>query len=597
MDLRLGKIGGMLASFLQDDLSEAHLGLYAGARAHLERFRTLLNGFYAAKLGYYPPPSADSRTTIFELDVIRTMKDDFEALFEYLVDENFEASRSLPASAQGGICTLQSVQSFDARHKFKTLDHPMPLLPEIKISSSRRMSWFIPQNMKPGSKERASSHVALLKSTNQNRMSLLDNDLVRAYRKFEDDSIYSPLKADKLENLSIVDARKVRWILIYTIYQTLKQATEPPSEVRDTEDAPYNLCISTANIPPWTDELPVHSFVRSQTAQITRNSSFSTEGGWSSSTEHHSPSMSSEIKPDIDYFALAHRDDHPEATSLASMTSPKIPGRRASLTAASVKRSLSIFSRQQQEKPAPLAQRRSSQYHEIVVHGYGNGTNDVAFTPSTQQSPEIAGIADHNATTTERSHSISSASSKSSGSEEGSAATSDTSIAADSPTTSYSGSTWNSPNSSLCVRGRMTDFGFDRSAPRPVSACEASAAGAWPGTQYDHLLEAPVTPMRSTARSASLVVENRKAMEPEPLNIRKSSTSKPAAITTTLPDLKPQVSECEMQMPSPQQPNAWDDIKALMEVRASRFLGDQDHIQTEWEMYNDLGGLTELKAC
>ncbi|KAI0480086.1 hypothetical protein GGR56DRAFT_671239 [Xylariaceae sp. FL0804] len=401
MDRRLGQCGSMLSTFLQDELSEAHLGLYHGARAHLERFRTLLHGLYAARFGYYPPPSIDSRTTIFEIDVFRVMRDDFEALYQYLVDESFDATKSSPFLAQGGICTLQSVQAFDERHKFPSLFHPLPLLPNLpqESTSARRLSW-LGKPSKPAHSRRSDIHVALVRATNRNKPELLQNDLVQAYRRFEEDSVCSPMRADKLENLGPMDARKVRWILVYAMYQTLRQATEPPAEVKDAVGVPYHLCVPTTNLPPWQGHRPIHTLVRTQTAQVTRSPSTSTAS--SSSSRGAADSLSSpsstpsffEIKPDIDYLALTQQASA-AGRSAGLSRNQSFTGslvRTLSRSSNSARRPFGLFasrggSTERLGAPSQLSlvtpnnSKATAPYHEIVVDGYGNGTRGVDPVP------------------------------------------------------------------------------------------------------------------------------------------------------------------------------------------------------------------------
>lgn len=406
LDAKLGQMGAMLSTFLQDELSEAHLGLYPGARAHLERFRTMLNGYYAARFGfgYYPPPSPDGRGKIFAVDVFRTMREDFEALYHYLVDYTFDPSQSIQLPTQGGICALQSVQSFDTRQDFETLDHPLPKVPDVpQPAPSKKFSWFS-KSLKVPSAQRAETLVALVKATNVKDMKVIQNGLVRVYRTFEEDSIYFPVKADKHENLNPADGRKVRWILIYALYQTLRNATEPPPEVRDPVGAPYHLSIATDNLPPWSMEDGTQS--PSKPGQISRNSSFISTSGWCTPTEYmpktpDTMSMSIEIKPDIDYLGLS------QERQLQPQVQPQVQARPVSMMQrtftksvsreSTVRRSLRLFSstRQTAEKPSsttssPVQPRvQSGHYHEIVVYGYGNGTNEVEFTSREQQPVEL----------------------------------------------------------------------------------------------------------------------------------------------------------------------------------------------------------------
>src|SRR4051812_21800921 len=114
MDMRLEHAGVMLGSFLSDDLSDAHLGLSPPARAHLDKFRSFLESFYVAKLGYYPPTSAQGTCSAFPMSVYRQLCQEFQKLYDYLVDPDFTLNGSSPTSQQGGICVLQSLQSFDS---------------------------------------------------------------------------------------------------------------------------------------------------------------------------------------------------------------------------------------------------------------------------------------------------------------------------------------------------------------------------------------------------------------------------------------------------------------------------------------------------
>jgi hypothetical protein len=144
MDMRLEHAGEMLGSFLSDDLSDAHLGLSTSARAHLDKFRSFLQSYYVAKLGYYPPTAPEGSSTAFPKNVYRQMRQEFQTLYDYLVDSNSEAT---PFSQQGGICVLQTVEAFDSRHKYPSLPNTLPLLPECddtssKSTVSRRLSWY-----------------------------------------------------------------------------------------------------------------------------------------------------------------------------------------------------------------------------------------------------------------------------------------------------------------------------------------------------------------------------------------------------------------------------------------------------------------------
>lgn len=397
----------MLSDLLEEELSEARLGLSTGARAHLNRFRAYIHGFYTTKFGSFPPPAADPKcSTILRSEVYCTMKADFEALYQYLVDETFTTTDNSPSVAQGGLCALQSVHEFDLRHNFTPLDHPLPLLPElVKAKESRRrrsMPWFTGNvrsregRLHPD--QRPVVHAALMRATNDANIDLLDNRLVLAYREFEQDSIMIQHKGERSEKAGLTpgDARKVRWLFIYAMYQTLRSCTETPVEVRHTSQVPYNLGVSVKGLPPWQTQdvlRPATSY--SNESIYTLRPRVPERGQSIGAVPLLSPMVSPaptacggfELKPDIDYFALTHQDENAKSQRGRSVsgnngiTTPR--SRSQSLTRnISLRRSLSVFRPSAQRCAtlnlvSPSRTGRKTMYHEIVVHGYGNGTNSI----------------------------------------------------------------------------------------------------------------------------------------------------------------------------------------------------------------------------
>ncbi|QGI62584.1 hypothetical protein CEK26_006546 [Fusarium fujikuroi] len=387
LDYRMTRSSSMLKTFLDDELSEAHLSVSAGARAHLERFRSFLLSFYTTKLGYYPP-TADSGNDLFDPAILRIMREDFEALYDLLVDDQYTSSHTMPPTAHGGICTIQLVQSFDFEHGYDILDHPLPLLPDTNGNNSRRMSWF-PGRVTLRSDRRVTAHTALINASNLMKPGVAQNDLVRAYRRFEEDSIMSPNKADKQEKVSLVDARKVRWILIYATYQVLRYATDTATDLQEDEinEAHYSLSALTDKLPPWDTPRDLDRILRRQTQYVTSGPTWSLQQDGAADAGEDSFGKI-EIKPDIDYFALTHRDrpqtqhDNRKMERRASM--PSRPSRSNSFTQAlsrssTIRRSMRMFKSPSTTPPQSITPPSRPTYHEIVVHGYGNGTNDVSI--------------------------------------------------------------------------------------------------------------------------------------------------------------------------------------------------------------------------
>ncbi|KAL1863881.1 hypothetical protein Daus18300_008030 [Diaporthe australafricana] len=426
LDNRLSRAGAILSDLLETELSEAHLGLSTGARAHLDRFRGYIQGFYTTKFGYFPPaPAQGGHSTVFRPELYSTLKADFEALYEYLVDEAFTTASNSPFEAQGGLCTLQSVQAFDSRNKFSPLDHPLPLLPEtVKTRESRRMSmtWQLVTiraaegKLRPD--QRLIVHAALMKATNHSKVHLMENRLVLAYRQFEECSVLTPHKADRA--VSQVDARKVRWLFVYAMHQVLRSCSDVPKEVKYTEKVDYHLGVSTKGLPPWetraqsahrpalrsVSDSAVFNKAKTPLALAIRGRSVSAIPLATSFVlpPVKTPLLSAssmEIQPDIDYFALTHRDESPSRGNgtQGEATTPSRSRSRSLTRAMSLRRSLSIFRTPPTQRIRPVDQEpstptrrpssRNSAYQEIVVHGYGNGTNAVTNSPSSKEDLDV----------------------------------------------------------------------------------------------------------------------------------------------------------------------------------------------------------------
>lgn len=372
MDKRLDEAGSMIRTFLEDDLSESKLGLTSGVRAHLDRFRAFVHSFYASKFGYYPPLPLEPNTNVFPAHVYRSMAHDFEALYGYLVDRSFTTTDSSPALAQGGICVLQSVDAFDRQHGYDSLPHPLPLLPKLGVNagssatsasgpdggsptasrapsttSSKRRSWFSSavaaavgtatsrhQSSSGSSLDKTRpdgklvSHAALMTATNSADVHLLGNSFVCAYRRFEEVSVLSATTSNKFDRaeakISLVDARKVRWILIYCMHQTLRACTAIPAEVRcasagDQELPPYNLCAEASELPPWEEQAISYESVEGDPLHVASDAI-------GSAPSLAPPAIMLDIRPDVDYYALTHRDETRPATLSRSASDSNASG-------------------------------------------------------------------------------------------------------------------------------------------------------------------------------------------------------------------------------------------------------------------------------
>lgn len=354
MDVRLARASMSIETFFGDDLSGNFLGLSQAARDHFDRFRSFLHGYYIEKYGFWPPAgfgTDSSRYTIYA-----SIYSDFRNLYHHLVDAESSSDAGNQSTSMGGICTLQNIQAFDLKYGFETLQHPLPQLPrEPTISSktpqlSRRRSWNpITQKKMDRETRKALRTQAMIDASNRD-MAIMECSLIRRYSRFETKSI-----SDELETVSWIDGRKVRWILTYAILQTLISIMAAPKSVRNTQGLSYPLCCHVPRNMPWARK------VQAKPAE-------------------------NEIMPDINYLNSNSSSTNLE---LRSSRTPDRKERRMSLTArssssarsssvsraASLKRLLSRKNTAANEHPLPAPPSRS--FCEILVHGYGNGLNEV----------------------------------------------------------------------------------------------------------------------------------------------------------------------------------------------------------------------------
>lgn len=247
MGLRLERAGRSLYNFLEDDLSGAYLGLGKGAQLHLERFRSFLHTYHVAQHGYWPPPPPKYQSESFPQAVYQSMYFDFRNLYEHLVDHGSGVSMQHNKPVDGGICVFQNVMALDKRNKFASLPHPLPLVPKVPsaLHNGNLLSRLFGSKQSKNDR-RFHAAAALLEATNRSDEQVMNNGLVREYSRFE-----KSWTMTEDETVSCADARKVRWILVYTIFQTLVSVTKVPNEVRDTEKVSYPLCCQIAGTPPW----------------------------------------------------------------------------------------------------------------------------------------------------------------------------------------------------------------------------------------------------------------------------------------------------------------------------------------------------------
>lgn len=362
MDVRLARASVSIETFFGDDLSGNFLGLSQAAKDHFDRFRSFLHAFYIEKYGFWPPAGFSSEASRYS--IYKSLYSDFRSLYHHLVDED-SSIEATDMSVSGGVCTVQNIQAFDSRHGFETLPNPHPKVPKEPTTSyvrgmptiSRRKSWNpISQKRNERETKKALRVQALIDASNRD-MKLMVCPLVRRYSEFESKSV-----SDSLELVSWIDGRKVRWILVYAILQTLISIMAAPKLVRNTEGLSYSLCCHVPKQMPWAVKLASQN------------------------------KGNKELVPDIDYI---HANSFAGSASTHSLRLAERRGRRLSIPTRvnsttvrassmprteSFRRLLSIKRKDTHEEHSPVATIPNAPFCEILVHGYGNGLNEVKLT-------------------------------------------------------------------------------------------------------------------------------------------------------------------------------------------------------------------------
>jgi len=407
MDLHISRVTKSLSNFLEEDLSATYLGLGQGARAHLERFRSFLNSFYIDKFGYWPPPKGAT----FSKALYRSMYSDFRGLYEYLADPASTNDICQQPPATGGICVLQNVQAFDERHKYEPLPHPLCLIPDVPRAHHRRDSQRGLLTLKLGTKDAKrdlymSTRNSLTAASNVKVVTPGRSALIRSFMKFERD--WSSTRQE--ERVSLTDARKVRWLLIYGVLQKLISIIRAPPEVRNTDDPTYPLCCLMIGVPPWKEVQQRTRDVLKSTKRLSSSANSAHIGERVVSPTPRSPSLSIHPDCDEDYFG------HPRGASLHRADSLTIP---APLRIPAKENNIARHSSMRQFKNlafSPFSSRRNStdtrchsivsrrvsaanrlsnpQFCEIMVQGYGNGLNQAPLGPGSKRSSLVPSVMD-----------------------------------------------------------------------------------------------------------------------------------------------------------------------------------------------------------
>ena len=249
MDIRLERAGRSLEEFLEGDIPCGNFKFSRQANIHLQRFRSFLQCYYIGRYGYWPPTPEESATDALPKSVYQSMYFDMRNLYEYLADKSSEPACHMEVHNEQSLDVAGNLQAFDMKNRYTALPFSLVLLPDLPEPVQRRKSlWSLFGLGRVRQERRLAAFAALKDATNHDDHRVMGSNIVREYLRFERDwtMIEDPTH-------TCVEARKVRWILIYSMLQTLVSIAKVPDEVRDTEGVNYPLCCQTAGTPPWAD--------------------------------------------------------------------------------------------------------------------------------------------------------------------------------------------------------------------------------------------------------------------------------------------------------------------------------------------------------
>ncbi|KAI7524935.1 hypothetical protein KC331_g17831, partial [Hortaea werneckii] len=239
--------------------------------------------------------------------------------------------------------------------------------------------------------EKPTIREALHEATNAQNEKLLACDLVREYQRFERQRLE--------EKLSAVEARKVRWLLVYSTLQMLISIPRAPKEVRAPETTGYPLCVLTIGCPEFDDGTSSH---RRRTSDPSSVFEPAVEEKEEISEEQDSKSGDGDncfsIRPDCeaenaeDYFAAQSLSGKPSEISLeltppplrVATQLPRAPSFRSSVNSGvqALQKSIGSISRRNSLRPSSWTDQQLSKSNSF---GDLMAADDEAIAPNVRR--------------------------------------------------------------------------------------------------------------------------------------------------------------------------------------------------------------------
>ena len=262
LQARINEAEDSLTSFYFDDAHFSQEDMAPTVRAVSSRFRRFLRQFYEKVYQTWPLKKGQSGLWLDRTTVNR-LQQDFNALYEYIVDRNVSWNEDIDVGDRSRRYLLKSVESRDfgldaedfrmlgvfqnlaCRLNVEDIPYPYPLLP-ASLSPPIQTKKFVFRGKRQDRGRESRVAFAYAESSNayQLRREHAENDLLKAFIEFE--------KADQPGDVDPREARRERWILVYSILQTLAGISVDVPQLSFKGDVSYFLNARLQGLPPWS---------------------------------------------------------------------------------------------------------------------------------------------------------------------------------------------------------------------------------------------------------------------------------------------------------------------------------------------------------
>ena len=262
LQARIHEAEDSLTTFYFDDAHFSQEDMSPTVRAASSRFRRFLRQYYEKVYQTWPVKKGQPGLWL-DRTIVNRLQQDFNALYEYGVDRNVSWNEDIDIDDRSKRYLLKSVdsqdfgldaedfrmlgvfQNLDCRLNVADIPYPYPLLPtSISPPAQTKKSVFRGKRQDKGRESRVAHAYAESSNASQLRREYAENDLLKAFIQFE--------RADQPGEVEPREARRERWILIYSILQTLAGISVDVPQLSFKGDVSYFLNARLQGLPPWS---------------------------------------------------------------------------------------------------------------------------------------------------------------------------------------------------------------------------------------------------------------------------------------------------------------------------------------------------------